>query len=229
VAAYTCVSLHVLACPGLRGNRRCRTHGPRESCWLRLSLLKAGHSCDVCMQDDNFSSIVKSVLWGRSVFNNIRKFLQVLYCCLPSIVPHVSCHYPTWHMPYHHVSCHYPTWHMPYHGCMDQLVFSFAGVTVTSCLHSSAHKMNPPRQCLTQALDSSQHWESLATSLAQFQYLGDTCFKCHNIIAAAVPADNQLCSAGGGSCGSRDQWGDPIECAPAIVGQPHHGCHGCFG
>lgn len=30
-----------------------------------------------CLQDDNFSSIVKSVLWGRSVFNNIRKFLQV--------------------------------------------------------------------------------------------------------------------------------------------------------
>ena len=29
------------------------------------------------LQDDNFSSIVKSVLWGRSVFNNIRKFLQV--------------------------------------------------------------------------------------------------------------------------------------------------------
>lgn len=26
--------------------------------------------------DDNFKSIVKSVLWGRSVFNNIRKFLQ---------------------------------------------------------------------------------------------------------------------------------------------------------
>jgi magnesium-transporting ATPase (P-type) len=26
--------------------------------------------------DDNFSSIVKSVLWGRSVFTNIRKFLQ---------------------------------------------------------------------------------------------------------------------------------------------------------
>ena len=34
--------------------------------------------CGRCqMQDDNFSSIVKSVLWGRSVFNNIRKFLQV--------------------------------------------------------------------------------------------------------------------------------------------------------
>ena len=28
------------------------------------------------LQDDNFSSIVKSVLWGRSVFENIRKFLQ---------------------------------------------------------------------------------------------------------------------------------------------------------
>ncbi len=27
-------------------------------------------------QDDNFSSIVKSVLWGRNVFTNIRKFLQ---------------------------------------------------------------------------------------------------------------------------------------------------------
>ena len=26
--------------------------------------------------DDNFSSIVKSVMWGRSVFDNIRKFLQ---------------------------------------------------------------------------------------------------------------------------------------------------------
>ena len=26
--------------------------------------------------DDNFNSIVKSVLWGRSVFSNLRKFLQ---------------------------------------------------------------------------------------------------------------------------------------------------------
>ena len=26
--------------------------------------------------DDNFSSIVKAVLWGRSVYDNIRKFLQ---------------------------------------------------------------------------------------------------------------------------------------------------------
>jgi hypothetical protein len=29
--------------------------------------------------DDNFSSIVKSVLWGRAIFSNIRKFLQVQY------------------------------------------------------------------------------------------------------------------------------------------------------
>lgn len=28
------------------------------------------------MQDDNFSSIVKTVLWGRSVLANLRKFLQ---------------------------------------------------------------------------------------------------------------------------------------------------------
>ena len=30
--------------------------------------------CD-CSLDDNFSSIVKSVLWGRCVYMNIRKFL----------------------------------------------------------------------------------------------------------------------------------------------------------
>lgn len=28
------------------------------------------------IMDDRFSSIVKAVLWGRSVFDNIRKFLQ---------------------------------------------------------------------------------------------------------------------------------------------------------
>jgi len=28
------------------------------------------------VQDDNFGSIVKTVLWGRSVFANLRKFLQ---------------------------------------------------------------------------------------------------------------------------------------------------------
>jgi Ca2+-transporting ATPase len=33
-------------------------------------------AADIVIMDDNFSSIVKSVLWGRCVFSNIRKFLQ---------------------------------------------------------------------------------------------------------------------------------------------------------
>ena len=33
-------------------------------------------AADIVIMDDNFSSIVKSVLWGRSVFSNIRRFLQ---------------------------------------------------------------------------------------------------------------------------------------------------------
>lgn len=36
----------------------------------------AKEAADIVILDDNFSSIVKSVLWGRSVFGNIRKFLQ---------------------------------------------------------------------------------------------------------------------------------------------------------
>lgn len=36
----------------------------------------AKEASDIVILDDNFKSIVKSVLWGRSVFNNIRKFLQ---------------------------------------------------------------------------------------------------------------------------------------------------------
>ena len=38
----------------------------------------AKEAADIVIMDDNFSSIVKSVLWGRSVFANLRKFLQVL-------------------------------------------------------------------------------------------------------------------------------------------------------
>ena len=34
-------------------------------------------AADIVIMDDNFSSIVKAVMWGRSVFCNIRKFLQV--------------------------------------------------------------------------------------------------------------------------------------------------------
>ncbi|PNH11294.1 putative calcium-transporting ATPase 5, plasma membrane-type [Tetrabaena socialis] len=36
----------------------------------------AKEAADIIIMDDNFSSIVKAVLWGRSVFTNIRKFLM---------------------------------------------------------------------------------------------------------------------------------------------------------
>ena len=36
----------------------------------------AKEASDIVILDDNFSSIVKSVMWGRSVFDKIRKFLQ---------------------------------------------------------------------------------------------------------------------------------------------------------
>jgi Ca2+-transporting ATPase len=39
-------------------------------------LVVAKEASDIVILDDNFSSIVKSVMWGRSVFDNIRKFLQ---------------------------------------------------------------------------------------------------------------------------------------------------------
>lgn len=36
----------------------------------------AKKASDIVILDDNFASIVKAVLWGRSIFENIRKFLQ---------------------------------------------------------------------------------------------------------------------------------------------------------
>ncbi len=45
----------------------------------------AKEAADIVILDDNFSSIVKSVSWGRCVFANLRKFLQVrclTYCWL---------------------------------------------------------------------------------------------------------------------------------------------------
>lgn len=36
----------------------------------------ARQAADIIILDDNFTSIVKSVVWGRAVFDNIRKFLQ---------------------------------------------------------------------------------------------------------------------------------------------------------
>lgn len=35
----------------------------------------AKEAADIIILDDNFSSIVKSVLWGRTVFANVRKFI----------------------------------------------------------------------------------------------------------------------------------------------------------
>ncbi|KAJ4458401.1 ion-transporting P-type ATPase [Paratrimastix pyriformis] len=36
----------------------------------------AKEASDIVILDDNFASVVKSVMWGRSVYDNIRKFLQ---------------------------------------------------------------------------------------------------------------------------------------------------------
>ena len=36
----------------------------------------AKEACDIIIMDDNFSSIVKSVKWGRNVYESVRKFLQ---------------------------------------------------------------------------------------------------------------------------------------------------------
>lgn len=35
----------------------------------------AKQACDIIVMDDNFASIVKAVMWGRSIYDNIRKFL----------------------------------------------------------------------------------------------------------------------------------------------------------
>lgn len=36
----------------------------------------AKEACDIVILDDNFTSIVKAVMWGRNVFDGVRKFLQ---------------------------------------------------------------------------------------------------------------------------------------------------------
>ncbi len=55
---------------------------PAATCQIMLLLLVspsgtevAKEAADIIILDDNFSSIVKSVLWGRCVYVNIRKFL----------------------------------------------------------------------------------------------------------------------------------------------------------
>jgi P-type E1-E2 ATPase len=36
----------------------------------------AKDSADLIILDNNFSSIRRSILWGRAMFDNVRKFLQ---------------------------------------------------------------------------------------------------------------------------------------------------------
>lgn len=36
----------------------------------------AKEASDIILLDDNFSSIVKAVQWGRNVYDSIRKFVQ---------------------------------------------------------------------------------------------------------------------------------------------------------
>jgi P-type Ca2+ transporter type 2B len=36
----------------------------------------AREACDIILLDDNFNSIVKAIMWGRNVYDCIRKFLQ---------------------------------------------------------------------------------------------------------------------------------------------------------
>ncbi|CAN0443880.1 unnamed protein product, partial [Hapterophycus canaliculatus] len=36
----------------------------------------AQNASDIVILDDKFSSIVKAIMWGRGVYDNIRKFLQ---------------------------------------------------------------------------------------------------------------------------------------------------------
>eukprot|EP00961_Rhodomonas_salina_P276124 3730355-Rhodomonas_salina.1 len=54
-----------------------------ESCVL----VGGQEASDIVIMDDNFSSIVKSVLWGRSVYDNIRRFLQSAPSTAPSSSP----------------------------------------------------------------------------------------------------------------------------------------------
>ena len=36
----------------------------------------AREACDIVLIDDNFNSIVKAILWGRNIYDCIKKFLQ---------------------------------------------------------------------------------------------------------------------------------------------------------
>ena len=36
----------------------------------------AKEASDIIITDDNFSSIVKAIMWGRNIYDNVAKFLQ---------------------------------------------------------------------------------------------------------------------------------------------------------
>jgi P-type E1-E2 ATPase len=36
----------------------------------------AREAADIILIDDNFNSIVKAVLWGRNIYDSIKKFIQ---------------------------------------------------------------------------------------------------------------------------------------------------------
>jgi len=36
----------------------------------------AKEAADIILLDDNFRSIVRAVMWGRNIYDNIRRFLQ---------------------------------------------------------------------------------------------------------------------------------------------------------
>jgi Ca2+ transporting ATPase len=51
----------------------------------------AKNAADILILDDDFSSIVRSIVWGRNIYQNIRKFLQFqltvnLVACIISVI-----------------------------------------------------------------------------------------------------------------------------------------------
>ena len=42
----------------------------------RIGTQSAKNASDIVVLDDRFDSIVRAIVWGRNVFNSIRKFLQ---------------------------------------------------------------------------------------------------------------------------------------------------------
>ena len=50
------------------------THNPLENTNFKYFFYST--ASDIILTDDNFSSIVKAVMWGRNVYDSIAKFLQ---------------------------------------------------------------------------------------------------------------------------------------------------------